>query len=476
MAQSTEMEAWKVETSREDSSTKIVTIQVDSSQPYQQGKVGETGESPGNTAKLYTRVWNLDSDLEAGKKMLAKQIGTNTIVSIHNAPKVRQQLRSADEDSYTPHSVPIGPYHRTHPSPWIVKEKLRYVGFMQSLSERYKGGGLNGLVEELEPEAREWYGDGVAHMTPEELARMLLHDGCYLLGWLGNYPDAPQTSCHDHNTVFRDILYLIENQMPFFVLERIHARATGGSRCLLRYMATYIQSLLQAQLYISAGKQKLMEQPCHLLHLVHAYLRQANLLPSTDPEPPRHTGRWRRATDYRLCANLKFMPRDFADEVTSILDVRLEGGTLWIPRLQVCRDTLTLLRNLMALEEQMPKRPVTAYCIFMSQVACTVEDVRLLVDAKILQHFEGSDDIAAQGFADLCNGVVMDVHNIDRNYLKPIWHDLEKRHKSRPHNFWGQRSQRLAITLAFLVVLVLLACVVTQTCYVVIGSRQNPKH
>uniref|UniRef100_M8CLQ3 Uncharacterized protein n=1 Tax=Aegilops tauschii TaxID=37682 RepID=M8CLQ3_AEGTA len=423
-----------------------------------------------------TRVWNLDSDLEAGKELLAKQTGTNTIVSLQNAPKVRGELRGADEDSYTPHRVPIGPYHRNCSSSLIAKEKLRYVGFMQSLSERYKGDGLSGLVEDLEPRAREWYGDGVADMTPEELARMLLHDGCYLLGWLGNYPDAPQASCNDHNTVFRDILYLIENQMPFFLLDKIHARATGGSSSLLQYMAAYIQSLLHAQLYISPGKQSLMEQPCHLLHLVHEYFRPANLLPSTDPQPPGRTGRWRRATAYRLHAKVKFMPRDFADEVTSVLDVHLEGGTLWIPRLQVCRDTWTLLRNLMALEEQMPKRPVTAYCIFMSQVACTVEDVRLLVDAKIVEHFEGSDEIAAQGFADLCKGVVMDVDDIQRNYLKPIWHDLEKRNKSRADNFWGGHSHQVAIALAFLVVVVLLACVVTQTFYVIIGSRQQPKH
>ncbi|VAH00276.1 unnamed protein product [Triticum turgidum subsp. durum] len=423
-----------------------------------------------------TRVWNLDSDLEAGKKLLAKEIGMNTIVSIKRAPKVRGELRGADEDSYTPHRVPIGPYHHNCSSSWIAKEKLRYVGFMQSVSERYKADGLNGLVEELEPRAREWYGDGVDHMTPEELARMLLHDGCYLLGWLVNYPDAPQTSCNDHNTVFRDILYLIENQLPFFVLDKIHARATGGSSCLLHYMATYIQSLLHAQLYISQGKQRLMEQPWHLLHLVHEYFRPANLPKSTDPQQTGRTGRWRRATAYRLHAKVRFMPRDFAAEVNSVLDVRLEGGTLWVPRLQVCRDTWTLLRNLMALEEQMPKRPVTAYCIFMSQVACTVEDVRLLVDAKIVQHFEGSDEHAAQGFADLCKGVVMDVDNIDRNYLKPIWRDLEKRHKSRAHNFWGGHSQRVAIALALLVVVVLLACVVTQTFYVIIGYRQQTKH
>jgi hypothetical protein len=116
-------------------------------------------------------------------------------------------------------------------------------------------------------------------------------------------------------------------------------------------------------------------------------------------------------------ANVKFMPRDFAADMTCILDVRLEGGTLWIPRLQVGNNTWTLLLNLMKLEEQMTKSSVTVYCIFMSQLARTVEDIRILVDAKIVQ-FQASDEIAAPGFADLCNGVVMAVG--DENYLEPI--------------------------------------------------------
>uniref|UniRef100_M8D2N7 Uncharacterized protein n=1 Tax=Aegilops tauschii TaxID=37682 RepID=M8D2N7_AEGTA len=455
------------------------------------------------------RALNLKLDLEAGKQVVAK----DKTRSSGYVPKVREQLRSVDEDSYTPHSVPIGPYHGKSPytpwiakekqpigpclgkspsTPWIAKEKLRYVGFMQNLSEKHKEGGLEGLVEELVPGAREWYGDGVDHMAPEELARMLLHDGCYLLGWLGNYPDAPPTSCSDHNTVFRDTLYLIENQMPFFLLDKIHARATGGSSSLLDYMATYIQSLLHAQLYISPGKkQGLPEPPSHLLHLVHAFFRPTNgqmadppkrrSTSCLQPNGERETGRWRRATEYSMHANVQFRRRDFAADVTSILDVRLEGGTLDIPCLQVDSKTWTLLRNLMALEEhaEMPERPVTAYCIFMSQVACTVEDVRLLVDAKIVQHFESSDKIAAQGFANLCKGVVMDVHDIQRNYLKPIWHDLEKLCDSKARNFKGSFRHRYCSSrlhqVAFGITAFLAFCQLLQSIYAPIAYH-FPQH
>ncbi|XP_037472405.1 uncharacterized protein LOC119348314 [Triticum dicoccoides] len=363
-------------------------------------------------------AWNLDSDLEAGKT-LASQNWTDNIVSI-------QKVRPVVYNSYTPQRVPIGPYHRSCSSTRIEKEKLRYVGFMQTVSETRGTGGLSGLGEGLELRARDWYVDGVADMTPEELARMLLHDGCYLLGRLGNYPghSLPQ-ACNFDNTEFRDVLYLIDNQLPFFVLEEIHERVMSSDCSLSDSLVEYVRRLLAAQLYISPGQKRLMKQPCHLLHLVHTYFHPNQVGCGWSDGFQALTGRWRRATEYRLDANVKFMPREFSADVTSILDVRLEGGTLWIPRLHVNNDTWTLLQNLMTLEEQMPKRPVTAYCIFMSQLACTPEDIRLLVDANIVQHFLASDQIAAQGFVGLLREVVMDVDNIDRNYLRPIWHRLE---------------------------------------------------
>ncbi|VAH00278.1 unnamed protein product [Triticum turgidum subsp. durum] len=446
---------------------------------------------------------NLNLDLEAGKQVVAKDKTRSG-----NVPKVREQLRSADEDSYTPHNVPIGPYHGKCPStPWVQKEKQRYVGFMQNLSEKHNDGGLKGLVEELEPRARDWYGDGVDRMTSEELARMLLHDGCYLLGWLGNYPGVPQTSCNDYNAVFRDTLYLIENQVPFFVLDKIHARATGGSSSLLHYMATYIKSLLSREGHISTEKKRLSEPPSHLLHLVHTFFRPTNgqmvdpperpyqllhrvhaylsptscLQPNGEREREGDTGRWRRATEYCTQANVQFRRRDFAADVTSILDVRLKGGKLDIPCLQVDGKTWTLLRNMMALEEhaEMTQRPVTAYCLFMSQVACTVEDVRLLVDAKIIQHFESSDKIAAQGFANLCKGVVMDVDNIDRNYLKPMWHDLEKLCDSKARNLRGSFRHKYCSTtlhqVAFGITAFLAICQLLQSIYAPIAYH-FPKH
>ncbi|KAM0887157.1 hypothetical protein ACQ4PT_029212 [Festuca glaucescens] len=401
--------------------------------------------------------------------------------------KVREQLRRVvDGDSYAPHCVPIGPYHQSRSSQWIEKRKQCSTGFLQRLSEEHMVGGLTGLMEKLEPLARECYtsGDGFGNMTPEQSSSMMLHDACYLLLFFVDYvsgngaPPAPADDDDERlvnrNTLVRDTVFLLENQIPFFLLQAIHERVTGGTTSVLDYMAMPIQELLQMQLFISRKPRQTPPTCSHLLHLVHAYFRPT-LLPaeSTAMSSDTVTGRWRRAVEYRRYANVQLMRRVYQDDVeSSVLDVQLERGRLWIPRLRITSNTWTILRNLMALEEQAHRRPVTAYCLFMSQLACTAEDVQLLRRAGIVDHFLGNDEQVSKDFAGLCNGVVMEVDDLERNYLKPMWHQLEKRCESRAQRFmgWFRHGRNWEITAAFLVALIVIACQLTQTFYAITGG------
>jgi hypothetical protein len=105
----------------------------------------------------------------------------------------------------------------------------------------------------------------------------------------------------------------------------------------------------------------------------------------------------------------------------------------------------------------------------MSQLACTAEDVQLLRRAGIVDHFLGNDEQLSKDLAGLCKGVVIDVDDLDRNYLKPLWHQLEKRCHSRAQIFmgWFRHGQNWEITAAFLLALIVIACQVTQTFYAV---------
>ncbi|WVZ49369.1 hypothetical protein U9M48_000736 [Paspalum notatum var. saurae] len=122
---------------------------------------------------------------------------------------------------------------------------------------------------------------------------------------------------------------------------------------------------------------------------------------------------------------------------------------------------------------------VTAYCVFISQLACTAEDVNLLQRAKVLEHFLGSDDEAARGLADLCNGVALDIDNVRRNYLKPTWLHLDRRCRMPLHNFKGlfhdKYCRNVFCRLVFFVVLVLFLCQVIQVTYAILAYHRPPK-
>lgn len=167
---------------------------------------------------------------------------------------------------------------------------------------------------------------------------------------------------------------------------------------------------------------------------------------STEPRPPalvRRQGdgqhsirvpvRWRTATQYHA-AGVRFVKRKLGGngngEARSILDVDLIKDRLHVPCLTVDANTLRLLRNMVALEQkslqQQRTSHVTAYCLFLSQLASTEEDVELLVSKGIIVHLLRSNGDVAEGLAGLCDGVVIDPDAGNDYLLRSKYEALEK--------------------------------------------------
>jgi len=264
----------------------------------------------------------------------------------------------------------------------------------------------------------------------------------------------------------RDTWFILENQIPFFVLEQIFKRVIGcaAAEVIVRRNFTNrahdqlnIQRMCISRNHPAASKL-LDETPqtttYHLLHLLHKLLKPHNKPESESQHKSRSKMRngdrraaerqWHRATDYSMYANVDFKGRDIiednnhsaAADVLSVLDVRIEGRNVVIPCLRVDGDTWTILLNLMALEGQHPwlGTYVTAYCLFMSQIACTKEDVELLEAKGVIDRHLSTPESVAADFSKLCYGVVFDKNDPAANYLKPLWHHLDKRYTSRRQN------------------------------------------
>ncbi|KAF6986802.1 hypothetical protein CFC21_004522 [Triticum aestivum] len=390
--------------------------------------------------------------------------------------EARQPFRAVNEDLFTPLSVSIGPYHRASCSDRWKQEKKRVaeetVKYLQDSRGQEAAHQLEEKVGQLVEDVRGCYG-GLPDMKSEELVSMLLHDGCYVLKFFVQYPGHPDVSPPrgEDNTVMRDIMYLLENQLPMIVLKRIH-QCLVPERSVVNDVEDRVLGLLSAQLYIRGVKKRRQAVPSHLLELVHTYfqprLDHSSISVDSAEQSESHQqrsatrnnvqndaevtgntrrcmGRWRRATEYSRYGDVQLKRQEFAAGVVeSILDVSLEGRTLLIPRLRIVSSTWTILRNLMALEEQTggDGSPVTAYCLFMSQLASKVEDIELLKRKEIVDHYWGNDEEVAQGFADLCKKVVLDVDDVDSNYLGHIWHRLHERCESLGHNCLGSFRQR----------------------------------
>ncbi|KAM3354817.1 hypothetical protein ACQJBY_025518 [Aegilops geniculata] len=318
---------------------------------------------------------------------------------------------------------------------------------------------------------------------------MLLLDGCYILSRLVGFQahpahDAPVTvdagvpsaNRAEALAVVRDVFYLAENQIPFFILEKIgELTALDGKDRVIKEITEYAHDLMERQKYAVAAPAMVSPQPTvpgNLLHLLHMHLKPAR--PSAPPAATINDSdqvrRWRSATEYSF-AGVKFKGRIMNEKgMRCILDVKLNGGggTLEVPRLDIDSETWRLLRNLMELEQRNREAVgshVTAYCVFMSQVACTTKDVELLSKRDVIVHGHGNNDEVAKCFADLCKGIQFDPDDPECNYLRETCSILEKRSRSSSRK-WMAWLRRKYFSNPWLVI-GLLAAVIGLACEVV---------
>jgi len=375
--------------------------------------------------------------------------------------EVGEPTRNVDNHGdYDPHHVSVGPYHRIR-NPHLARDDEKIRNLHDVMSASTAGATLEdylGEVARLEGRARSCYAHTFEqHMDSAAFVRMLLLDACYVLVRFGRVADgheqgvphrraeAPSVGCGDMMetvAVVRDVLYLTENQIPFFVVDTIHRLAVPDAGVSAAdAIAGYVRELLWGQQYSVATPAA--AEPGNLLHLLHVHFTPtptAGSPPTTGGKVTggkRPVGRWRTATEYH-CAGVGFRARSLGGKggARSILDVKLDGrgGALEIPRLNVDAETWRLLRNLMALEQSNPAAAgsrVTAYCVLVSQLACTPRDVELLSRRGVISHGLGGHGEVAERLAGLCRGVAFGADDPAGNYLHGTWLALEGRFQSR---------------------------------------------
>ncbi|GKV30999.1 hypothetical protein SLEP1_g39748 [Rubroshorea leprosula] len=167
-------------------------------------------------------------------------ISTNTCIF-----RVPDRIKMQNAWAYEPYVFSLGPWHfgKQH----LMDAQKFKIYFFQGLVHRFPN--PNSKVEELEQvikdvqsRACECYGDWAAINVPkEEFEKILMLDGCFIIELLrksaAEVPmqegDSTLFSSNGMVTAVYHDLLLLENQIPWFVLELLYDRTSGnGSKPL----------------------------------------------------------------------------------------------------------------------------------------------------------------------------------------------------------------------------------------------------
>ncbi|GKD80369.1 putative UPF0481 protein, partial [Tanacetum coccineum] len=174
--------------------------------------------------------------------------------------KVSSFLRDLSESSFNPQLVSIGPIHREDPKlkefEWLKECYLddllsRFIYYETTPQQKLEACLL--MVNRAIPQIRESYGGMIENYSDVELAKMMVMDGCFIIEFCFKHeeenlflPNKMQKS-----RIATDLM-LLENQVPFFVLQALFDCTMGEASYILtnvldEYLARYI-NLFHTQL------------------------------------------------------------------------------------------------------------------------------------------------------------------------------------------------------------------------------------
>ncbi|XP_042430400.1 UPF0481 protein At3g47200-like isoform X1 [Zingiber officinale] len=352
--------------------------------------------------------------------------------------KVSENLRSVQSEAYEPMIISLGPYHChkprlqvTNQSKWLLLHKLQEKDPEKSLRNYLK------LVKEEEINVRNTYSEPPTDMCEKTFIEMMLSDCVFviMIVWFwkkekGGMKEIENSIFKNRQrswrTVARDML-LLENQLPFFLLEALFNSAFPDKHGRLKKWV--------AQFFSGFVVDKMLEVPKdtktihHILHLFYLCIVPSNRSSNVVYVRPtiRHGPRMERVqTATQLEATgIKLEKKRNA---MSFLDITFEKekGVLEIPQIRIDGDTNILLRNLIALEQCQKSTncyEISTYAWVLSCIIDTDIDVELLHKKEIIIDRLSNTNEAVNLFSELCKEVVVDHKNY---YISKVFKEVEK--------------------------------------------------
>ncbi|KAI3925099.1 hypothetical protein MKW98_009749 [Papaver atlanticum] len=390
--------------------------------------------------------------------------------SIHRVPEKFHKMM--EPSKYKPEVISIGPFHHRKDESFKATEDLKLLyarGLLTRTAEKNikkeatattsrtinldsPGTGWIAvldkcilLIRTMEPEIRKCYSESI-DLRSEAFIHMMVIDGLFIIEWLITYWLAIRTS--DDTLLYRNHwlmvgiqcdLLLLENQLPFFVLERLfHQIALPESVICVEGMSLgkMVYFFLRYHLQMLPFGRKLgskhpqLEEKCrdakHLLDLLSLLVQ-----PSSHSDQHMVDANLSTSPSWKVQKFMKALLEKFnktaSDDhavMPSAADLKRAGvrfkkgsekvnfghfkfssdGIFEISSITIMDNTDIMLRNIIACEHLYNgRKDMTCYAVVMDCLINSVEDVAILRKEGIIINRLGCDEDVSNMFNKLCD-------------------------------------------------------------------------
>ncbi|KAL2346766.1 hypothetical protein Fmac_000766 [Flemingia macrophylla] len=389
--------------------------------------------------------------------------------------RVPFNIRRHKEDAYTPMVVSIGPFHhntldRLHN---MQRHKLNYCKAILQRTQTTPATWID-YIERMEPQIRRCYSDPV-HFSKEKLVEIIFVDSGFILELFCRYSEERSNWSKDDVCLskswlrlsIRQDLLLLENQIPFFVLQSLYEAFVSTSNKFIwltvYYFYCYKSSISSCDDTISINHftdllrifhsptkidvdKPNTQHPTVFSVCLETCLKNGKVMKVLDRI--KHEVRWmklkikdtlscqrKERSEWTLPSATELHEAGVKFELnnkTCLVDLKFKKPVLTIPQLKVEDWTETLFRNMVALEQChfQGESYITHYVQIMDFLVNTTRDVDFLVREGILLNWLGD----SASVANLFNGLGKNITISEIPDYSLLYQELNAFHRSRWNN------------------------------------------
>ncbi|XWS14190.1 hypothetical protein CRYUN_Cryun36dG0102200 [Craigia yunnanensis] len=319
-----------------------------------------------------------------------------TITTASCICRVNKNLFEKNENQYIPQRISIGPFHQDNSNLKSMEEhKWRYLYSLLNRKPHLEAT-LDKCVKtlrELEHKARLCYEDHEQiKLSSNEFVELMLVDSCFLIELFLKYAIKGLKRRGDYVFNTSGLLYelrcdmlLLENQIPYFILQRLFEVVPIPEKCILSLTELafhFFRDLIPGDHRLHLVK--FGQEGNHLLDLIrYCFLPTIPRVKAKQEEEIR--GFPYKATNLKA-AGIKLKKASTED----LLDIKFVKGVLEIPPIEVHQYTERLFRNLIAFEQCASEitQHISSYVLLMKSLLQSERDVKLLKRKQILTNYD----------------------------------------------------------------------------------------